>query len=157
MKGFTLVEILVSVFILSLLIGGLFLVLNIGNLTYNTDNCILDLQQNARRGMEWMVRDLREGSSLPGAVNIPASPGNTQVTFDTLTETGITYSLDSVNHRITRVCVNPPDGPRILANNIDDLRFTRNADLLRIEVTAVNPQRTDLSFFLREQVRLRNE
>jgi len=151
MKGFSLIEALVSVAIMSFIVLAIFGVLNLGNLSYRTDIALLELQDNARISTEWMVREIREGA--PSTINI--SPDATRITFDTPNETGIAYYLDSGNNRIIRRF--PANTTRIIANNIVSLNFSLNGNLLGIQVTARRADRPDLSFFLREQVRLRNE
>ena len=151
MKAFTLLEVLVSVVILSLIITGIYSVLNVGNITYNIDLGILDLQQNARQAMDWMVREIRE-SSPP---NIEIGGGNNQITFDTPNEQDIQYYRNTQENQIIREY--PTGTTRILANNIEGLNFYLNGNLLEILVTAGKVQTQDLNFFLKEQVRLRNE
>jgi type II secretory pathway pseudopilin PulG len=154
MWGFTLVDVLVSIAILSLIIAGVFGVLNMGNTTYNTDLSLLDLQQNARQGMDWMVRELRESSS--GDINIvPIDADDDQITFNTPNETGIQYYRDMTERQIIREY--PAGTTRIIANDINSLNFSLSGNLLEIQVTAIKTQRPDLTFFLKEQVRLRNE
>ena len=149
MKSFTLVEILVAVVIFGLVIAGLIMILNSGFLAYNTDSCLLGLQQNARVAMDRMVRELREG--LPGTI----INGGNQITFNTPNENGIRYYYDAINNRIMREY--PAGTNTILANNITNLNFPPLiGSLLEIQITAVNPQRPNINFFLRERVRFRN-
>jgi prepilin-type N-terminal cleavage/methylation domain-containing protein len=154
MKGFTLIEILVVIAILSITIAAIYGVLNIVSMTYNVDLGILDLQQNARQAMDWMVKELRESS--PSDITIGA--GGDDITFDTPNETNIRYYLDASENQIIRRY--PPGTNRIIANNIENLNFSLISSLLEIQITArkpQTPQRQDLSFLLKEQVRLRNE
>ncbi|MGD9015047.1 MAG: prepilin-type N-terminal cleavage/methylation domain-containing protein [Candidatus Omnitrophota bacterium] len=154
MKGFTLIEVLVVVAILSIVIAAIYVVLNIANVTYNLDLGILDLQQNARIAMDWMIKELRE--SAPGDVSIGA--GNDDITFDTPNESNIRYYLDTGQDQIIRKY--PPGTERIIANDIGNLNFTLVGNLLEIQITArkpQTPQRQDLTFLLKEKVRLRNE
>ncbi|MFZ5801266.1 MAG: PilW family protein, partial [Candidatus Omnitrophota bacterium] len=60
MKGMTLVEVLIVAFVFSLIAGGLYVILQAGVLTHYTDLGVLDLQQQARNAMDWMVREMRE-------------------------------------------------------------------------------------------------
>ncbi|MFH1338439.1 MAG: prepilin-type N-terminal cleavage/methylation domain-containing protein [Candidatus Omnitrophota bacterium] len=150
MKAFTLVEVLVSAAILSLIIAGLYAVLNIGNATFGTDTKLLDLQQNARLAMEWMVRETRESS--PAGTQIA---GGNSITFDTPNEADIQYYRDAANFRLVREY--PTGTVRIIANNIETLSFSLSGFVLTIQFTARNPQRADLSLSLKQQVRLRNE
>ena len=151
MKGFTLSEVLVSLAIMCLIIAGIYGVLNIGNMTYHTDLDILDLQQNARQAMDCMVRELRESS--PGDISIGGD--NDQIAFDTLNESNIRYYLNASENQIIRRY--PPGTTRILANNIESLNFYLTGSILEIRVRGRKTQRVDSTFFLKEQVRLRNE
>ena len=159
MKGFTLVEILVSAVILCLIIAGLFGVLNIGNATYNTERYLLDLQQKARYVMDRMIRELREG--LRSSVNISA--GNTRITFNTPDEPGMQYYRDisdiDGDGRVDQIFREYPAGTRnkLVQEDIESLNFSLSGNLLQIQITAKKTQRPDLTFFLKEQVRLRNE
>ena len=63
MRGFTLVEILVSVVILAFLFAAIYGVLNIGNIVFKDDMTLLELQQQARQGMDAMVNEIRESKS----------------------------------------------------------------------------------------------
>ncbi|MBL7081198.1 MAG: prepilin-type N-terminal cleavage/methylation domain-containing protein [Candidatus Omnitrophica bacterium] len=150
-RGFSLLEVLVSTAILGFLIAGIYGVLNIGNMTYNTDLGLLDLQQNARQAMHWMVRELRESASS----EIVISEDSSQITFNTPNEGGIQYYYDTQENQIIREY--PAGTTRILANNIESLNFSLNGSLLEIQVRARKTQRPDLTLFFKEQVRLRNE
>jgi hypothetical protein len=168
--GFTFVEVLFSTLILSLVIGGIYGVVSVGNMTYDTDLGLLDLQQNARRAMAWMVRELREGIG-PGInpTSVAISSGGSQISFDTPNESGIIYYLDSNNDRLIRQY---QVSQITLANNISNLNFccwhsaddTCTADcsdslVVRIQLSAFNTVRQrDLPVFsLTEKIRLRNE
>lgn len=172
-KAFTLVEVLVSIAILGFLIAGIFGVLNIGTMTYNTNLGRLDLQQNARQAMYWMVRELREASA--GEVNIEPrvdSLGNyDRITFNTPNESSIRYYRDGEdidgNNIGTQIIREYPAGTyRILANDIHSLSFSLSGDVVESQLTAKKTvRRRDLCFpapcqnppkTLKEKVRLRN-
>ena len=153
MKGFTLFEVLVVVAILSIAIAAIYGVLNIANATYNLDLGILDLQQNSRLAMDWMVKELRESS--PAQIAIGA--GADDITFDTPNEANIRYYLDTSEDQVIRKHLGTT---RIIANDIENLNFSLIGSLLEIQITAnkpQTPQRQDLTFLLKEKVRLRNE
>lgn len=161
-RGFTLVEILVSVVILSFLIAGIFRVLNIGRMTYSTDLGLLDLDQNAHRSMEWMVRESRESSV--GDINIVSIGGSDdKITFDTPNETGIQYyrDLNDINgdNIVEQIIREYPAGTwRILANNISSLQLSLNNRLLEIQLTANKVvSGRDLSLAVKANAHLRNE
>ena len=161
-KGFTLVEVMVSVAILTLLIAGTYAILNIGNTTYFTDICLLDLHQGARQSMYYMVKEVRQAKA--GDVNIVAlDADDDQITFNTPDEDGIQYyrDLSDVNGDgiVKQIIREYPAGTyKILASDISSLRFIRDNYLLEIQLIA---DRTasgrNLSFPLTVKARLRNE
>jgi len=162
MKGFTLVEILVTVLILSFFIGGLFMVLNMGGMTYSTDLCLLDLQQQARLAMHGMIRELRQTNEESGRGNLNIVSA-TEITFSIPSGTysdpwigPIRYYLNNLENQIIREY--PAGTEKPIANDIDNLVFSLTGNLLEIQLScAKTARRRELSFSLREQVRLRNE
>ncbi len=162
LRGFTLLEVLVSAAILSFLIAGIFGVLNIGNMTYNTDLCLLDLQQSARQALYWMAKELRESSTDDITITV-IDDNDDKITFDTPNEIGIQYyrdlsdvNGDNIKEQIIREY--PKGTRRILGNNISGLQFSLNNNLLEIRLTANSVALgRSLSIPLRTKVRLRNE
>ena len=157
-NGFTLVEILVTLLILSFLVTSIFQVLNVGQLTYYADIGLLDLHQNARRSIYWMARELRQSS--PEDVSVRT---NTHIIFDTPNETEISYYLDEADVNgdgiFSQIIREYPSGTyRIIAQNISSLSFTLNDDTVDIDIeastTALNRH---LSFPLKTRAYLRNE
>lgn len=59
-KGFALLELMVSVFLFSILSGLAYLSLELGRRTERTGGVEIELQQNARKGMTEFLKDLRE-------------------------------------------------------------------------------------------------
>lgn len=175
MRGFTLVEILVSVVIVGFLFAAIYGVLNIGNIVYKDDMTLLQLQQQARQAMSTMVKEIRE--SKPSEVSIV--DGNTKIIFKVPPETygnpwvgPISYYRD-VNDAnsdgvVDQVIREYPTGTRkILGNDITTLSFSLTVDVVGIEVATkkasrgidlcfpspcANPQKT-----LKETISLRNE
>lgn len=68
--GFTLVELLVSLAMTAFLVGAIFLTFGVQRRLFTTEEQIIDIQQNGRAGMEFLVRDLRMsgfwGCTTPG-------------------------------------------------------------------------------------------
>ena len=62
MRGFTLVEVLVSLLILSIVLAGIFAVLNVGQMNWNSSMSSLDLQQQVRQAMDGMSKEIRQSS-----------------------------------------------------------------------------------------------
>ena len=160
MRGFSLVEILVSVLILTFLVAGIFAVLNVGDMSYDADMGLIHLQQQARLAMDAMTRELRQADS--NSIVIPV--GADSITFiaplalnPTQWIGPITYQLDTNQHQIIRTLAGVPN--KIVGNNISSLSFDKDGDILDIEFTCqmTTTRRRDLSLSLKEQVRLRNE
>ncbi len=179
LKGFTLAEILVSAVILSLIIAGIFAILNVANISWYTDMGLLGLQQQARQAMYRMVREIRQSSPLRKTID------DGKITFYIPPEVygdpwvgPISYYRD-VNDTNNGGVVNQiireyPQGTRkIVANDIDSLSFCcwdgvdccnpilencSNLHVLQIQLRATKTVRQKpLVFSLTERVRLRND
>lgn len=163
MKGFTFVEILVSAAILSIIVAGIFLVLNIADMTWHSDMGLLDLQQQARQAMDGMVREIRQveiGNATPLTIN-----GSSIQFYIPDYSSSIGYNLQ--NSQLIR---QHSGNLSAIANDIDSLSFcwwhsasscneTRlNSDILQVQLNAAKTVRQRaLAFSLKEQVGLRNE
>jgi len=174
MRGFSLIEVLVSFGILIIVFAGVFAVLNVGQMNFGTGMASLDLQQQARQAMDGMTREIRQ--SKPG--NITINPDGGAINFTVpinITTNPITYSsvinyyLNATSNQLVRV--HPAGTPpgKILANDITNLSFCciggadcfdcQNSTTVQIQMEATKSvrQRNLTSFNLTEQVRLRNE
>ncbi len=157
MRGFTLLEILVSVGILSFLIAGIFAVLNVGDMNWHLDMGLLDLQQQARQTMNGMIRELRQSKASAITVN-----STSDISFSVPPQTygdtwigPIRYYLDTQTQQIKREYTS---ATKILANNINSLNFSLSGNIMQIQLGAAKTvKQRALSFFLTEKVRLRNE
>ena len=152
MKGFTLLEILVTVLIFGFIIVGMYGVLNITQANYSTNSVSLNLQRQARQGMNRLSREIRQAylsSIVPGEEN-------DTITFDRPGENGVTYSL--VSGQLWR---GYPTGT-VIANDITVLAFppiVGNLQKITLEASKTffsgGKERT-LTFSLTEQVTVRN-
>ncbi len=144
MKGFTLVEVLVSVLILGLLVAGIYAVLNIGSMVFREDINLVGLQQQARRVMDTMINEIRESKSS----EINSVCASSSITFNTTPAVygnpwvgPISYYLDGsdanndgvVNQVIREY---PPNTRKILANDITSLSFCLTGNIVEIQVAA---------------------
>lgn len=174
MRGFTLVEILVTTLILAFLVAGIYAVLSVGNIVFREDINLVELQQQARRAIDGMINEIRESKSS----EITLSEGNTRIAFNIPPEVygnpwvgPINYyrdindvNSDTVTDQVIREY--PVGTMKILANDITSLDFSVTGDIVAIQLSASriaggrqlcfpapceSPART-----LRETVKLRN-
>ena len=150
-KGFSLVEAMISVTILSFILLVAYGILTTGNTVYSRDSALLDMQQQVRNGMDRIVREVRESSTQTITV---IDANNYKITFTTPNETNIMYYRSGTN----LVREYPANTIKIVASNIAFLKFVLSTKLLNVQLrgdTTVNGG-TTISFPLTENVRLRN-
>ena len=158
MKGFTLLETLVTVLIFTFIMAGMYGVLNIAKTNYDTNLVSLNLQRQARQGMSWLSREIRQASW--DSIHDKDTERNS-ITFDRPDVNGgtvynVTYSL--VSGQLWR---NYPTG-QVIANNITGLTFSQivgNVQKIILEASktfrSLGKDRP-LTFSLTEQVQVRN-
>ena len=158
MKGFTLFETLVAILIFIFIVGGMYGVLVIALTNYDTNLVSLNLQHQARQGMNRMVKEIRQAYWDDGVeheirIELDAN-GNNSITFDRFAATDVTYFL--VSGKLWR-------GGTVIANDIGVLKFSKDLTkhLLKIQMQASKTFRSlgkdrTLTFFLTEQVQVRN-
>ncbi len=129
LTGFTLMELFISVAIFTLILSGIFVVLASGKNYLETGEHYIRVQQELRRGMDFMVEELRE--SGPDTVTMtedsitfrtPIGINGTQITWGNL----IMYSVSQDQLLRTESGIS-----RVLVNNLQPQGFT---------VTNPNPQ-----------------
>ena len=150
-NAFTLVEVMVSLALLSFILLVVYGVLSTGSNIYTRDTLYLDAQQQARNGMDRMMREIRESSTQTITV-IDANSDRISVT--TPNETGLLYYRSGTN----LIREYPAGTTKIIASNIAYLKFTLSGTLLQISIRADRTYGSStVSFPLVEKVRLRNE
>ncbi len=93
-KGFTLLELLVSIAVSAIILLGLYLLLETGLNTSSRGEQRLDIQQGARAALDTLVRDLRmAGSGLPN----PRDYNNPPAAFTAATANSISFLTDPLN------------------------------------------------------------
>jgi prepilin-type N-terminal cleavage/methylation domain-containing protein len=156
-KGFTLVELVVSVVLLSLMIGALVAIFNMGHNVYYTNEGMLDMQRIVRQSMENMIRELRQSQ----AADITIGGGGTTISFvipisiDPLkNSSSIQYYVDTNNQLIRE---HPVKSQQVLATGINSINFTLTGNILDIVVRGViDLKNEDLNFTVRERITLRS-
>lgn len=144
-SGLTLIEIIIASLLFSIMLAAIFSLLAVSRKTWDTNESQLVVQQEVRRGLSEMVKELRQLrlSSITGVPNDGTPyPSITFQIPETISESGTTwssniqYSLGGLgNSQILRT---KDASQRVLANNISNLSFTRNAltpDVINISLT----------------------
>lgn len=145
-KGLTLTEIIIVIFLFSIILTAIFTVLAAARTSWKSGSSQLSVQQEARRGLNAMAGELRQ-VRLSTITGVPADGSNNiSVTFQipvAISETGTTwstniqYSLGGLNGA---QLLRTQDGTqRVLANNVSLLNFTRDASApatINISITA---------------------
>lgn len=148
--GFTFAEIMASVAIFTILAVAILSVLIVGQKAWHSDAGRVELQQQARLGMDGMIREVRESKganiSISGGLRIDISnyPGASGT---------ISYYLQ--NGQLIREY--PAGTEKILAGDVEAVDFSLSGDVLTIQLDlGKTVYGANLNFSLKEQVRLRN-
>lgn len=156
-KGFSLLEVLITLLILAFIVGGIFSVLWVSDISWDSVSGTLDVQQAVRQAMQNVTRELRQ--ARPSDVTI-LNAGRT-VTFRVPLDNNIppnysqliTYDLSGA-----QIIRNSAGINYTLANDITSLIFSRSGAEVTIQIGAQKTVRQKTySWSLTEKARLRNE
>lgn len=151
LKGFTLLEILVSCCILSAILAAIFGVFSVGNECWNIDTVILDLRQQARLAMDGMSREIRQ--SQPSSITI--TDGGARINFS-IGANPLSYYLE--NRRLIREHTPPGGVKRVLGNDMSSLNFSLSNSTMRIQMELEDTAGgKNITIPLATRLRLRNE
>jgi prepilin-type N-terminal cleavage/methylation domain-containing protein len=110
-QGFTVLEILIAVAIGTIILLGLYALLETGQSTTSRGEQKLEIQQAARAGLDTMVRDLRmAGSGVPN----PQDYANPPAAFTAGTADSISFLADPLNAN-TVLTANAPPGTTVIS------------------------------------------
>jgi len=149
MRGFSLLEVLVTSVILAVMIIALFLVLSIGQRSWISGDTNIGLRQEIARALIAMGREIKEtrpsrvniavgNSSNSITFNIPLDPNNNGNVLDAsgniVWSPNISYSLNGSN-QIIRAIVG--GNSSVIANSITNLQFSRTQnEVIQINIIA---------------------
>jgi Tfp pilus assembly protein PilW len=151
--GYTFVEMMISVLLLSIILLGVYGVFNTSNIIFAKDIASLDMEQQTRNAIDRIIREVRQASSQTITTNYNGTT-NDQIIFTIPTLTGVKYYLSGTN----LIREYPAGTLSKIASNIGLLKFTLTGSLLKIQVRADKViYNHTTSFPLTENVRLRNE
>ncbi|OIO34596.1 MAG: hypothetical protein AUJ70_00775 [Candidatus Omnitrophica bacterium CG1_02_40_15] len=145
-RGFTLLEIIIVVFLFSIISAAIFSVLATGRNSLSAGESQIGVQQACRNGLDAMIKELRQ-ASVSTIQGVPADGANySSITFQiptTIDATGITwssniqYALSGLNS--AQLLKTQSGSQKVLANNISALSFNRSAvnpNVVNISITA---------------------
>jgi prepilin-type N-terminal cleavage/methylation domain-containing protein len=130
-RGFTIIEMLLVAALLSIIILAAFTVLTTGKKSWQVGVVKTELQQEARRAMDVMVRELRNA----GAIDTNSFDGNGLSTdFIKFTLQGATVEYEVIANRLERA---PVGLSPVLANDVSSVDFylSGNDDVVYIILT----------------------
>lgn len=175
-KGFTLIETMIVLLIFSIILGAIFSTMTIGKLSWYSGDAQVEVQQETRKGLSRMSKELRQSRSSVIQGVPPDGEYHNTIIFkipedidgdgDTIDNSGniewsndITYSLGGLNNR--QLLRTEEGESTVLANNIALLQFRRGSttqELLEINLMAEKRtiQGHIIQSTLSSQVELRN-
>ena len=153
--GFSLIELMVVVAILSLITIGLVTFFSGGVRSYVTGDAQLESQRNTRQAMDRMVRELRHGKRV---LNCSDYSITVQIPKIDLTDGyNVTYSWSGIRYDPLERTVSGVPNNQVIINDVLKLKFdntkSSRIDIL-LEVDAERDERADIS--LKTAVTLRN-
>jgi len=165
-KGMTLIELMVTMAVLSIIILGLVVFFSGGVRSWITGQYQLEAQRNARQAMESMVREIRHGrtvddsSTLTSIVFNTPFNGSPDIRYHLNTETGILYRnttnpiIDDVQSLSFTYLDNtdPPDN----VIETSDLEFSNKVSKIHIELQVDVDGDSNPDITLNSDIDLRN-
>lgn len=151
-RGFTLIEIMVSMVISSLVVAGIYGVYTIQQRSYTTQEKVTEMQQRLRSAVDFMSRDIRmagyyldkTGCKIPdGQKLLIVEPDRfsfqhcERMTGTTWVTSRITYSLNDEGQLRRNLTQSGTGQTRVLADGIDGIEFLyldENSNILSIPV-----------------------
>jgi len=144
-KAFTLIELMIAMVIFSIILGAIYSVLNMGRTSYYTGDAQIAVQQEARKAMDKMTREIREASSVNLSDDYPFL----------IQANRIKYEVNS--GQLQKIIEG--GSTTVLANDVGNVQFTLiGGDIVYITLTTQKNTvlGRSLSADLTSQVKLRN-
>lgn len=125
-KGFSLAELLIAAAMTSLLMAGVFVILQQGENAYMLGAGRAEVQQTARGALDRIARELRTGSNVTAvtAANVNAGSISFQYIDDTATTVTVTYSLNGTNLQRNQTAPAVAGQPEIVIGGVTQFTLT---------------------------------
>jgi prepilin-type N-terminal cleavage/methylation domain-containing protein len=143
-KGFSLVEVMVTIFIASIVIAGLYTILLMGEQSWDVNSVNIRLTQESRKAFDWMEYDLRQSGTSPSYIDVDTDgTWYTSIEFSVpegVVGGGIVWVADTIRFSLNGEQLIRTEGAnsKVVAQNISALKFRRfsaNPHILEIEIT----------------------
>ncbi|MBW2408375.1 MAG: prepilin-type N-terminal cleavage/methylation domain-containing protein [Deltaproteobacteria bacterium] len=128
--GFTLIEVLMCIAILSIVLGTFYQTFDTFNRAYTTENVVAGVQQKTRNGVEFMVHDIRlaglDALGTAGSGFLEAKPTRLRFTTDTNFDGDINDPFEDITYRLNGSLLQQTNhlGEEILLDNVTGLNFS---------------------------------
>lgn len=154
-RGYSLIEILIVIAIISAIVAGIFAILSVGTSSFNGGQALLSLQQNSRLAMDGITQEIRQARMAN--VSIPTS---TRIDFTVplnITSSPITYSETISYYLQNGQLYRAYDGSqRVVCNDVNSIAFSNNTTSVLIQMMANKTMDHNVQFNLTEEVKVRN-
>ncbi|MFH1045459.1 MAG: type II secretion system protein [Candidatus Omnitrophota bacterium] len=156
-RGFTLIELMIVLTVFGLILGAIFAVMYVGKQSWSQGGTKVEIQQEARRAMEEIVRELRESAQDVVTGVLADGTAYNAITFrmpddidgdgDVLDANGviewgtpISFSVGGINNE--QLLRTSAGNTTVLGNHVVSLQFTRNAATPNVIEIDIQTQRT---------------
>ncbi len=150
-KGYTLMEMMMTLVVSSVLFYGLANSMQVGTQQLDTAGLRMDIQESAREGLYRMIQEIRQsaptritigqgGATLQIRVPDPANPVLADFTPNWAGSRNITYALGGNGNQIIRTDVTSGQ-TRVVANDVTSVTFTGNMANPTLVTVTVRVQR----------------
>ncbi|HDP16418.1 MAG TPA: prepilin-type N-terminal cleavage/methylation domain-containing protein, partial [Candidatus Omnitrophica bacterium] len=109
-KGFSLIELMIAVLIFSILLGATYSILSMSRASFQTGDIQLAVQQEVRKAMDKVAREIREASSVNLSTAYPFTIWGEKIKYEV-----------ADNQLLREV---EGQSPSVLANNVSGIEFT---------------------------------
>lgn len=133
----TFVEVMVALLLFTLIVGGLYTTLLVGQVSFQNFESVVRSQQEVRRTIAVMARDFREAENLKVAMGAD----NLTIAFHHPKEGNVSYFWSKTGPQAGQVFRQSPAGIRNIARDISDFKVQEVQRIVRFSVTATTISR----------------
>jgi len=162
-NGFTLLELMVVVLLTSVVMAALFMVLSSGQSTWFEADTQVTVQQELRKALRAMKRDLAMSGAGASKINVSADGSSVQfhISQGATADGVVNWSSTPINFSVASGQLLRTEGAStaVLANNVGPLSFTRDSSrMLNITITVSKTTKANrnISVTHEESIYLRN-